>query len=253
VTDDFFVGYHPAPPPALARFLHRAAVAAAAGAVGLALVTVRTQDRAAPGVFEYGTTRELSGRLRERPYPMLLAPGAGLTDRQAAYTRYLLVGPGKHGAQAAVAGRDGEWLTLRGTRIARAGREMLEVADGGVGRATPPAPGAASDIPLPAPESLGRLTLTGEIVDAKCWLGVMKPATRGVHRGCAARCISGGAPPLLLVRDDAGHTAELLLTDADGAADPARYAAHAGRDVTLTGPVTREGDLLTMRVEELRD
>ena len=116
-------------------------------------------------------------------------------------------------------------------------------------RDTPPAPNVRLGIPMPPPVSLGTQTLTGEIVDSKCWLGVMKPATRGVHRGCASRCLSGGIPPLLLVRDTSGATtAQLLLVGADGRAAHNRFKALVGRDVRLTGEVIREGDLLVMRV-----
>ena len=40
--------------------------------------------------------------------------------------------------------------------------------------------------------------LTGEIVDSKCYLGVMNPGRGKVHRDCASRCVSGGIPPALL-------------------------------------------------------
>jgi hypothetical protein len=43
--------------------------------------------------------------------------------------------------------------------------------------------------------------LRGEIVDTKCYLGVMTPGEDKVHRGCAVRCISRGVPPAFLVRD----------------------------------------------------
>ncbi len=62
---------------------------------------------------------------------------------------------------------------------------------------------------------LGAVTLTGEIVDTKCHLGVMNPGEGKVHRDCAVRCISGGAPPVSGA-DQEGDTRLLLLTGADG-------------------------------------
>ena len=56
---------------------------------------------------------------------------------------------------------------------------------------------AQSDAPY---ESLGKQTFVGEIVDSKCFLGVMNPGRLTPHRACAIRCISGGVPPVLLVR-----------------------------------------------------
>ena len=64
--------------------------------------------------------------------------------------------------------------------------------------------------------SLSQGTLVGELVDTKCFLGVMRPATGKVHRGCAIRCLSGGAPPGLLVRDDRGDSGALLLAGPEG-------------------------------------
>jgi hypothetical protein len=52
-------------------------------------------------------------------------------------------------------------------------------------------------------------------VDTKCFLGVMHPATGKVHRVCAVRCLSGGAPPALLVRDEQGNSTALLLADSN--------------------------------------
>jgi len=50
------------------------------------------------------------------------------------------------------------------------------------------------DSPLPS-TSLGTQTLVGEIVDSKCFLGVMNPGQLTTHRACAIRCISGGVRP----------------------------------------------------------
>ncbi len=247
--DPFYVGYHPAAPAAIARGVRTAAI----GLIGLALASgatlAATQDRADPGVFEYGHLRTLHGQIREFPYPSLVVPGSGPTDRGAAYTRYLLVAEGKHGAQALSDGLDGQWVDLRGTRIARGDRQMLEVAEAGV-TVTPPAPDVRLGIPMPAPVSLGRMTLRGEIVDSKCWLGVMKPSTGGVHRGCATRCVSGGIPPLLMTEDSSGRLSHYLLTDAAGRSASAFYAEFVGRRVELTGEVIQDADLPVMRVEK---
>jgi hypothetical protein len=48
--------------------------------------------------------------------------------------------------------------------------------------------------------SAGRETqLKGEILDPKCWFGVMKPGEGKVHKSCAIRCISGGIEPVFRV------------------------------------------------------
>jgi hypothetical protein len=246
---EFYVGFFPKAPAGLARFTRwRTLIILAIVAASAALLAF-AQDRADPGAFDYGRHQKLFGQLRSRPYPMLLAPGAGLTGRDAIYTRYLLVAEGKHGAQAQVDSLDGQWAELTGTRIHRGHREMLEIAANGVA-VREPAPNVRLGVPVPPPVSLGRMRLTGEVVDSKCWLGVMKPATGAVHRGCATRCISGGIPPLLMLSDSTGATVHLLLTGANGEPAHQRFLPLVGQEVTLTGEVFEEGDLLILRVAD---
>ncbi len=241
--DAFYVGYHPRAPRPYARFASRVAAGLVTGSALAAAALAMSQDPPGRGLFEYGTLREFSGTLVERPYPMLLVARPGITGREAAYSRYLLVAPGKHGAQALAAGHDGEHVRARGTVINREGSMMLEIFGADFAPAPAPAPGA----PAP-PVSLGYRRLRGEILDSKCWLGVMKPASGTVHRGCATRCLSGGIPPLLVLHDPAVPSGQVLLLDHAG--DPAHgwLKHHVGGTVTLEGELRQEGKLVVMRV-----
>lgn len=67
--------------------------------------------------------------------------------------------------------------------------------------------GASAKHPIGAYLELGETTLKGEIVDSKCYLGVMNPGNLKAHRACAINCIQGGVPPVLLVRDGGGASA----------------------------------------------
>ena len=60
------------------------------------------------------------------------------------------------------------------------------------------------------------VSLIGEIVDSKCYLGAMKPGAGRGHKACATLCISGGIPPVLVVRGDGEGVSYLLLEDAAG-------------------------------------
>jgi hypothetical protein len=244
---EFYVGFFPKAPAGIARAVRWFTIVILVLVLATGAMLALSQDAADPGAFDYGHHQKLFGQLRTHPYPMLLAPGEGLTGRDAVYTRYLLVAEGKHGAQAATDSLDGQWVELTGTRIHRGHREMLEIAGGGVEVVTPAA-NVRLGIPVPPPVSLGRMQLTGEVVDSKCWLGVMKPATGAVHRGCAARCIAGGIPPLLMLTDSTGATVHILLTGKVGEPAHERFLPLVGQEVTLTGEVFEEGDLLVMRV-----
>src|SRR5206468_3964392 len=124
------------------------------------------------------------GVLREHPYPRL--------------DNYLLAAPGKHGAMEMAKGLDGRTVRLMGSLIYRGSDAMIE--------ALPNTVQASADAPVPSatPIDLGLVTLAGEIVDSKCYLGVMNPGNGKVHRDCAARCISGGIPPMFVAKDSSG-------------------------------------------------
>src|SRR5947207_1819862 len=92
---------------------------------------------------------------------------------------------------------------------------------------------------------LGRRTLVGEIVDSKCFLGVMNPGQLTPHRACAIRCISGGVPPVLVVRQKNGPAIYLLLVASDGKP----VLDIVAEPVEITGEVEREGDLLILRAD----
>ena len=92
--------------------------------------------------------------------------------------------------------------------------------------------------------------LTGELVDTKCWYGVMRPATGKVHRACAVRCLSGGIPPGILVRDGEGNAVVVLLTGDAGTplwVDP-QWAA---RLVTASGILEYRDEVPVLRVKDL--
>ena len=109
-------------------------------------------------------------------------------------------------------------------------------------------------VPAGEPTELERGTYRGEIVDSKCFLGVMKPGNLKPHRDCAVRCISGGVPPVLLVRGADGRASYLLLAGPNGEAVGGELLDHvaepieiAGRVLDLGGQLALYADLATLR------
>ena len=96
---------------------------------------------------------------------------------------------------------------------------------------------------------LGRQTLVGEIVDSKCYLGVMNPGQLTPHRACAIRCISGGIPPILLVRQTNGSALHFLLVSSDGRPVNKEVLAMVAEPVQITGEVVRQGEFLILRAD----
>lgn len=243
--DDFYVGYQPHMPSALARHVRAVVLVGLLAMAGLGVVLAWAQRGYAPALFEFGTLRTLRGVVAERPYPHLVVahPGAALgtgpSDDRA--SRYLLVAEGKAGADAQVAGLHGRLVDLTGTLVHREGEVLVEVAPDGI----VPVDGAALATAAPSPGEPGpptTVTLRGEIVDSKCFLGVMNPGRLKPHRACATRCLSGGIPPILLVRGEGGPR-HLLLVDSEGAAVNPHILDKVAEPLEITGQLRRLGTL----------
>jgi hypothetical protein len=67
----------------------------------------------------------------------------------------------------------------------------------------------------------------------------MNPGRTKVHRDCAARCIRGGIPPMLVTADGS-----YLLTGAE-------VADFVGETVSVEGQAARAGDTLVLRVKKI--
>ena len=240
--DDFYIGYRRQAPPGLGRFLRRAVLSLLLAAAVVAVALAALQEEFDPGVFEFGVVRGFEGVVHAEPHPLLLVDRPGRAASEP--SRFLLVAAGKHGADAEVAGLDRRRVRLRGTLIHRQGRTMVEVVAGSV-----EATGEVVAETGAGPVDLGNQTLRGEIVDSKCYLGVMKPGRGKPHRACATLCIRGGIPPVLRVVTAGGEHRHLLLTDENGGAVNDRVLEMVAEPVEVTGRVLRDGDLLLLRAD----
>ena len=240
--EDFYVGYHPKMPRGLARFVVPLVAVLVAGAASLAIGIPALHAPGDDARSDFGDVREFDGILLAHPTPHLVLPRPGATGGRA-FSRYLLVGRGKSGPKIDVAALDGRPTRVKGsllyrenqTLLAVKGAELLEDRpDLGAARAT-------------APDSLGRFTLQGEIVDSKCFMGTMRPGNTKTHRMCAARCIAGGVPPVLLVRDAEGNAIYFVLVGSDGSAVNEQVLDLVAEPVEIEGEVIRLDDLFVMR------
>jgi hypothetical protein len=228
MNDDFYVGYLPAAPPGLARTVTRCVVLLMAAAAIVAVLLLAGQTPFATSKFEYGVYREYTGRIDTLPWPVLSTSNGS----------FLLVAPGKHGF---IPGQSG-MVNLKASLIERGPDNMLEVLADSVRPATGSAPVAGL-------EPLGKVIMRGEIVDSKCWLGVMNPGSGGIHRDCAGRCISGGIPPAFAATDATGAARVFLLSGVDGRALNREVLPYVGKRLELTAELFRSGSLHIIRAE----
>ena len=242
MSDDFFVGYLPAAPGTKRRMRRVATghVLAAAAVAAVLAVATGPFDRAG---FEYTTVRDWRGTIEPSPVPALVARRVEADSPFGALQRFPLVAPWKYGASELVGEFAGAAVTLRGKRILRGPTTMIEVVPGSIARWSPELPDDGSPAPASRIEDLGRVSLRGEIVDSKCFLGVMNPGRLEVHRACAIRCIAGGIPPMLFARDEVGREAHVLLVGEDGRPVNARLLDVVARPVTVTGRLERRDGL----------
>jgi hypothetical protein len=231
-----YVGYLPLP-AGHARFLRVVVPIVVVALVVGAGAIARQQRGPGAAVLEAGAAKTWEGTLLERPYPMLVEDGAGGGV-------HLLVKVGKRGAQERVAGRDGERVRATGWELRRDGRRIIELVPGAGGLASLSAPaGESSGHADVAPVPLGDVTLVGEIVDGKCFLGAMKPGDGKGHKSCAILCLRGGLPPMLATRD-AGGAVTLRLLTIDGSTNlPQRVLNLVAEPVVVRGREVRIGGM----------
>ncbi len=245
-SDEFYIGWQAQAAPGIGRTVRKTVVLllsiALLSGAGLAI----SQRMIGTSVFEWGTRKTFSGILQTEPYPHLLVPRPGKIDSSPQFSTYYLVAPWKFGLNHdAIAPLDGKSVTLKGTLIYRGNQTMVETKPEWIQAAEKV---SAMDA-APQTVSLGKQTLVGEIVDSKCFLGVMNPGQLAPHRACAIRCISGGCPPVLLVQQNKGAPLYLLLVSAEGKPVNQQVLDIVAEPVAISGDVERQGELLILHAD----
>jgi hypothetical protein len=250
--DEFFIGWLP-PPERYVRILRPVIVILLVVAGATSATVAFLQRDPGRGQWDADNPQTFDGIVYTRPYAMIRVPGENPGDPPRTM---LLVEEGKFGAllraEPFVQGRvEGQAVRVSGTILHRDGRWMLELAKGDAGmrrliaeeeRALPP-------LGWPAPQVLAeQVTIKGEIIDPKCYMGAMKPGGGKTHKACAMLCISGGVPPMLVTRDSRGEETFYLLVTNEGGEANERVLPFVGDPVEVSGQVDRDGDLLVLRV-----
>jgi len=243
VSGDFYIGYQKKVPAGIAAFVRQTVMGVVVLSVAIGALLVTAQRPFDRSVFEFGTTRTFEGVINDSPYPTLLVTRPGTTESGENVSRFSLVAPGKHGAKDAIADHVRKRVRLEGTLVYRDSQTMIEIVDESIHVL------ADGDVSSVQPRSLGEFTLVGEIVDSKCYLGVMKPGNLKPHRACAVRCISGGIPPVFLVRGQDGSAQYLMLIGADGETVNDEVLDMVAENIEITGVVEYQDGQLSLRAD----
>ena len=235
--DELYVGYL-AVPRGIRVFLRILVPGVLWSLVVVALVMGRSQPDPGAATWEQGKARTFSGTLSAHPYPILFSADRGDGEPAA----LLVVESGKRGAAARAAPLDGQQVTATGWLLHRDGRTILELDPAAEALVIT----SAARVPLPAAVPLGRVTLRGEIVDSKCFLGAMKPGDGKTHKECATLCISGGIPPMLIVRET--EPRHCLLIDTSGGPLSRDVYPFIADPVEVSGELAAIGGVLQLRI-----
>jgi len=211
----FYIGWMPKAPATFAKHVKRVLLILFPVALIVAYLLATSQKKFSTANFEFGKLTEVKGVYYNNPIPMLK-----VVDKNNLSITIPLVGYGKHGAETAIMelekekgiSLNGKEVTLKGTLIHGDGKTLLQVDknDNPIVNI-----GAESTIQLQQ-KDLGTQTIRGEIIDPKCYFGVMKPGEGKVHRDCAIRCILGGIPPVLHVQNEKGESNYYLIVGPNG-------------------------------------
>lgn len=237
--DDFFVGYAPTPLRDR-RFFLAAGLALMSGTAALGAGFGAIQARPGPGTWDQADVRDWTGIVTSEPYGMLRTADLDGTPRTA-----LLACLGKCGVAARLSGLAGQRVRVRGSLIRRGRHAMIAVPETEADWITSLGPAGEVALAFPDAETLGEVSLVGEILDSKCWFGAMRPSSGKVHKACASLCIRGGLPPAFFARDKAGRQALMILTSAGQAHGPDLLPLVAD-PVQVRGTLMRRGDLLML-------
>ena len=249
--DEFYVGYVDPAPPGIARWLRRFIAFAFIVAVFLCGMLVASMHPFDPGGSEFAPAHQYEGVISLVPVPSLVIARAGTPDSMPGFSRYLLMGPGKDGADRIVASYDGQAVRVEAVPVFRDGQTLLKLRGED---AVQPMPSDGADhhrVPAleQAPRVRGAVELTGEIVDPQCFFGLMKPGYGLPHRACAIRCLAGGVPPVLLSRDATGASRYHLLLGPHGERVNRELLSRTADVLQLRGTEVAYGDLLALHID----
>lgn len=157
-----------------------------------------SQKKIANSEYKYNEVAQYTGTVSNLPFPHIIfikgIDGFGNPKLEV----LPLVNASKFGAETLIA----NWCKnkpncsaiIRGTIITRDGVNAMELSKEAASFL--PVQNSISEI-ISAPILIGEKNIIGEIIDPKCYLGVMNPGEGKPHRSCAIRCISGGIMPMI--------------------------------------------------------
>lgn len=235
--DEFFLGYASEIPREIRQLLLKFIPLLVISAIAFAIILPLVHSHFNSG--KVGSLEDFEGLLLTEPVPHIMVP-----TEDNNYSRYVLSGRGKTAAKAEILEHTGQWVKLSGSPVNRNNATLIAAKSAEVIESP-----ATKIVKPEAGKSLGKFSLTGEIIDSKCYLGTMKPGQTKTHRGCAIRCISGGVPPALITHNQQGDEIYLALVDSQGKAVNERILDLIADPVKINGEVVQYNNLFVLKAD----
>jgi hypothetical protein len=253
---EFYIGWMPGAPASFAKQIKRVLLILFAAALLISAVLASFQKKFAVASFEFGKLTEVKGIYCNAPVPMIKVIAGKDIWGNTSYLTIPLVGYGKHGAATAIMQLEKEKnisfnnkeLTLKGTLLYGDGKTLLQINKDdnpviAVGK-------DAGPLLLSVQKDLGLQKIKGEIIDPKCYFGVMKPGEGKVHRDCAIRCILGGIPPVLKVMNEKGEKNYYLLVGPNGEKMNEAVQDYVAEPVEVEAKVIQQDDWIILYIND---
>ena len=245
---EFYIGWMPQAPGTYSKHVRKVVIVLVFLVLIVATILSIQQKKFSTSTFEFGQLTRVRGIYQSYPVPAVRVVTSGDAFGNKTYLTIPLVGYGKYGAEGVISQLEnqhnislvGEKVTLSGTLLYSDGKTFLQI-DG-------------NDKPLVSVEHsnvldsihtikvLGNVQLTGEVVDPKCYFGVMKPGQGKPHRDCAIRCIAGGISPVFIARNSKGETEYYLILDQNGKKMNDALKDHVAEPISLQAKAVQYDD-----------
>ncbi len=254
-NSEFYIGWLPKAPDSFARQVRKTLFVLAALVIAAGIALALQQKKFSTANFEFGQLTEVKGIYQKFPVPSLKVITKQDALGNTSYITMPLVGYGKFGAEGVIAelekenkiSLDNKEVIFRGTLIYNDGKTLLQIDkhDHPMINANVPARQLQ-----PVIKELGTVQLTGEILDPKCYFGVMKPGHGKAHRDCAIRCIDGGMSPVFYVRNENGAADYYLILDENGKKMNGAVTDYVAEPVSLQAKAVQYDDWVVLYVKK---
>jgi hypothetical protein len=252
LNDEFYIGWMPVAPGSFAKHIRWVLAIIFFLVAAVALCLSLLQKKFSTAVFEFGQLTKVKGEYSRYPVPSLKVQSHIDMFGNATYITMPLVGYGKMGAEGLIGqlekdrhiSLDKKTVTFKGTLLYSDGKTLLQI-DGNDQPLVDVADAAAQGL-KPSIKDLGIKELTGEILDPKCYFGVMKPGHGKPHRDCAIRCIAGGISPVFKTVAENGETDYYLVLGENGEKMNEQIADYVGEPISLKAKLVQYNDWIIL-------